>query len=219
MPLRILFWSGLAGTVSIVLSVTCAALVYRGRKSERYSLLNHFISELGEVGISRGAWAFNGGMVLTGILLLPFAVCLGPVLGGVLGWVGASLAVVAALGAAAVGVFPMNTLRRHVPAAMVFFYGGLGLAVVVGVAILVQPPGRVVIPKLASVLSLATALAFGAFLVLPPIVIPGFDPINQLNPLVKADRPRFWILPFMEWQVFIWTVAWVFGMAVVVGGP
>ena len=217
MPFRILFWSGLAGTASIVLSVTSAALAYRGRKGERYSLFNHFISELGEVGISRRAWAFNGGMVLTGILLLPFAICLGPVVGGLLGWVGAALAVVAAVGAAAVGMFPMNTLRRHVPAAMVFFYGGLGMALVVGVAILVQPADRVAIPKIASVLSLVTALAFGAFLVLPPVVIPGFDPINQLNPLVKAERPRFWILPFMEWQVFAWTVAWVFGMAVFVG--
>ena len=217
MPIRILFCSAMAGTAAAVLSVIGVSWAYRGRKGERFSILNHFISELGEVGVSRGAWVFNGGMVLTGALLLPFAVCMGLLLGGILGWVGASFAITAAIGVAAVGVFPMNTLRRHVPAAMVFFYGGLGMAITIGAAILAQPANRAVIPRLASLLSLLAAVAFGAFLVLPPIVIPGFDPVNQLNPLIKAQRPRFWILPFMEWQVFTWTLVWVFGMAVFIG--
>jgi len=215
-PVRILFGLAMAATAVTVLSVTFAALSYRGRTGERFSMLNHFISELGEIGVSRRAWAFNAGLVLTGLLLLPFAVYLGILLRGILGWIGAAFAVAASLGAAAVGVFPMNTLKRHIPAAMAFFYGGLGMALCIGAAILAQPAGRVVIPRAASLLSLVAALAFGAFLVLPPIVLPDFDPVNQLNPLARADRPRFWLLPFVEWQVFIWTLAWLFGMAIFV---
>ena len=88
-----------------------AALRYRGKAGERFSLLNHFISELGEVGVSRGAWAFNGGLALTGLLLLPFVVHLGIVLGGVLGWGGAFFAAAATGGVAAVGIFPMNNRK------------------------------------------------------------------------------------------------------------
>jgi hypothetical membrane protein len=203
----------MAGTGVVVLAVTCSALRYRGRSGERFSLLNHFISELGERGVSRGAWAFNGGLVLAGLLFLPFAAHLGIVLGSVLGWVGAFFAAAASLGVAAVGIFPMNTLKRHVPAAMIFFYGGLLMALTIGLAILTQPAGRAVVPRVASLLSLLAACAFGSFVALPRIVMPELVRTIQLDPQVLRERPRFWILPFMEWLVFFTTISWLLGMA------
>jgi hypothetical membrane protein len=213
-PTSIFSGLAMAGTGVILGAVIYSALRYRGRTGERYSLFNHFVSELGERGVSRGAWAFNGGLVLGGILLLPLAIRMGAVLDSVLGWVAAFFAAAAALGAAGVGMFPMNTLKRHVPAAMTFFYGGLFMALAFGVAILTQPAGRVVIPKAASALSLLAAAAFSSFVVLPPIVAPQFKRISRLlDPTVVSQRPRFWILPFMEWQVLFSTIAWLLGMA------
>jgi hypothetical protein len=108
----------------------------------------------------------------------------------------------------------MNTLRRHVPAAMTFFYGGLFMALAIGVAILTQPTGRVVIPKVASALSLLAAAAFGSFVVLPRFAVPELRRISRLlDPTVMSQRPRFWILPFMEWQVLFSTIVWLLGMA------
>ena len=43
----------MAGTGIVVLAIVYAAWMYRGKRGERYSLLNHFISELGEVGVSK----------------------------------------------------------------------------------------------------------------------------------------------------------------------
>jgi len=212
-PTRIFFYLAMAGTCVAVLAVLYSALRYRGRAGERYSPLNHFISELGEAGVSRGAWAFNGGLVLTGLLLMPFVVHLGIVLGSVLGWIGAFFAAVAALGAAAVGIFPMNNLKPHVRAAMTFFYGGLAMVLTIGVAVLVQPAGRAVVHRFASLLSLLPALAFGSFLAQPRIVAPGVDLVSLLDPQITPERPRFWALPFMEWLVFFTTIFWLFSMA------
>ena len=203
----------MAATCVLILVVLYAALRYRGKAGERFSLLNHFISELGQVGVSRGAWAFNGGLVLTGLLLLPFVVHLGIVLGSVLGWIGTFFAAAASLGAAAVGIFPMNNLKPHVRAAMTYFYAGLAMVLTFGVAVLVQPAEKAVVHRIASLLSLPAALAFGSFLALPWIAAPGVDPARLLDPSVIPERPRFWALPFMEWIVFFTTIFWLSGMA------
>ncbi len=71
---RVAFCLVMAGTGVNVLAVACAGLSYRDTTGERYSLLNHFISELGELAVSRGAWAFNGSLALAGLLFLPFCV-------------------------------------------------------------------------------------------------------------------------------------------------
>ena len=70
-------YCGMAGCVLLAIAVTWTALSYRGKRQETYSPFNHFISELGEVGVSRQAWVFNAGLIASGILLLPFMIGLG----------------------------------------------------------------------------------------------------------------------------------------------
>ncbi len=203
----------IVGTAAVVLAVLYAALGYRGKRGERYSLLNHFISELGEVGVSRRAWAFNLGLILGGLLLIPFIVHLGLRLNSLLGWIGTVLGVVTALGVTAVGLFPMNNLEPHVKAAMTFFRGGLGMVLVFGLAIQFQPADQVVIPKAANLLSLLAAAAFASFLLLPRLKKPEADPLETLDPEKTPERPRFWALAFVEWMVFFTTIFWLCGMA------
>ena len=63
------------------LIVTAALIIpiplYTGRAGERYSVLNHFVSELGEAGVSRAAGVFNGGMIAAGLLFIPFDIGMG----------------------------------------------------------------------------------------------------------------------------------------------
>ena len=47
---------GLASVGIIAAGMLATALVYRGYEGEAYSPLSHFISELGEVAMSRLAW-------------------------------------------------------------------------------------------------------------------------------------------------------------------
>ena len=68
---------GLCGTVLIGLAILISAVSYRGKRGETFSLLNYFISELGEVGVSRLARVFNYSMIIGGLLLVPYIIGLG----------------------------------------------------------------------------------------------------------------------------------------------
>ena len=211
--LAILRICGMVGTGVIVLAILYSALRYRGKRGERFSLLNHFISELGEVGVSPAAWAFNAGLILGGLLTLPFIIGLGLAFASLWGWLGMAAGIVATLGVAAVGVFPMNNITPHIRAATTYFRAGLGMVFFNGLAILFQPAGRVSIPRLSNLLSLLAFLAYGTFLSWPIWKKAPEDAKNPLDPEQVPERPRVWALALLEWAVFFSTVAWLFGMA------
>jgi hypothetical membrane protein len=213
MTFNILHVTGFVGTGLIILAVFYPTLVYRGKCGERYSLLNHFISELGEVGVSRAAWFFNTGLFLGGLVLLPYIISLGISFGSLLGWLGSSAGIVAVLGVAAVGIFPMNNLKPHAIAAMTYFRAGLVMVFFFGLAILFQPSGKSSVPPTANLLSLLAFLAYGTFLTLPRIRKKEQKPAELLDPEQTSDRPQVWALPALEWAVFFSTIAWLFGIA------
>jgi hypothetical membrane protein len=212
MAINILHIFGFAGTGLIILAVLYPTLVYRGKRGERYSLLNHFISELGEVGVSRAARFFNTGLLLGGLNLMPYILSLGISFGSLLGWLGTTAGVIAVLGVAAVGIFPMNNLKSHAIAAMTYFRAGLGMVFFFGLAILFQPAGKPAVPPAANILSLLAFLAYGAFLIFPRINKKETKPTNILDPEQTPERPRVWALPALEWAVFFSTIAWLFGI-------
>src|SRR6187397_2081314 len=115
---------GLTGAVVMTVTATITAIAYEGAAGERYSLLNHWVSELGEVANSELALVFNAGLVIGGLLLAAFMIGLGRVIGH--GW-GGAIAVagaVAGVSGALVGVFPMDQLRIHGLVALTFFLAG-----------------------------------------------------------------------------------------------
>ncbi len=203
---------GYTGTLLVILAVLFPTLVYRGKKGERYSLLNHFISELGEVGVSRAAWFFNTGLILGGLVLLPYTIGLGMAFGSLTGWLGTAAGIISVLGVAAVGVFPMNNMKLHVLAASTYFRAGMLMVLFYGLAIIFQPAGRAVIPQAANFLSVLAFLAYGSFLTLPVFQKRERKADELLDPEQEPERPRFWAFPTLEWVVFFSTIAWLFGM-------
>lgn len=204
---------GLAGMGIIILAIVYSSLRYCGKRGERFSLLNHFISELGERGVSRDAWAFNAGLILGGLAATVFVIGLGIGFGSILGWLGMAAGIIATLGVTAVGIFPMDNLDAHVVAASTYFRGGLAMVFFFGLAILFQPAGRTFVPAMTNLLSLLAFLAYGSFLVLPAFQKAKEKPANPLDPQQVAERPKVWALPLLEWTVFFSTVAWLLGMA------
>ncbi len=200
---------GLAGSLIIILAMLFTALSYSGRKKERYSVLNHFISELGEAGVSSRAWIFNYGLIAGGLLLVPYVIGFGFILNDV--WaIFASLAGLwTVMSCVLVGIFPMNNLAPHIKAATAFFRGGLVMVILYGVAILAQPAGQVKIPLEASIASVLAALSYGSFLFLGrlPENIPALT--EEPDPDLLPERPRFWGLAALEWLVFASTMAWL----------
>ena len=200
---------GWAGSFVILLGCLITALPYRGRSAERYSVLNHFISELGEIGVSKLAVVFNIGMIIGGALFLPFIAGLGLVLGTIWSYFGMAAGLLAAVSSILVGVFSMDRLEPHRKAAMTFFRSGLVTVLFFTIAVFVQPSGLRVIPMAVNIFGILAIISYSAFLV---IVSQKTDKNGQenylLDPTEKKVRPRFWRTPFLEWMLFFTTIAW-----------
>ena len=199
---------GLVGTSLILLACLACAILYTGKAQERYSILNHFISELGEAGVSDRAKVFNYGLIAGGALLVPFVIGFGMVLSSVWAVLATIAGVWAAVSCILVGVFPMNNLEPHVKVATSYFRSGLVMVLLFGIAILVQPPGQAKISPLASITSLLAALSYGSFLFLGRL--PENTPAapEGPNPELIPDRPQFLGLAALEWLVFLSTILW-----------
>ncbi len=207
---------GLAGCTLICLAVFVSASLYRGRRQERFSLLNHFISELGEKGISTGAHIFNGGLILASLILLPFIFGLGLHLTNIWGILATIAAVITALACIAVGMFPMNNLSSHVVSAMVYFRSGLAMAILYTIAILTQPDGHVWVPKWSIIFGILAILTYASFLAL----VRGGSALSEVDQRLNAQedhppRPRFWALPAVEWSIFFSTMIMFFAIALI----
>ncbi len=209
---------GVAGSSIIIATTFVTALVYRGRKQERFSVLNHFVSELGERGVSRLAPLFNGGLIVGGLTLIPFIIGLGLTLDSVWAKLGLLAGVGAAAGCAAVGVFPMNDLAPHGKAAFTFFRLGLLTVLLFGVAIFAQPPASRVVPLAANIFGALAVLSYAAFLILVTRRSVSHQTVEALNPEAMAERPRVWLLVILEWAIFFTTHLWFLGVALSILG-
>lgn len=198
------YW-GLAGAACITGGALLAAWVYRGAAGEAFSPLNHAISELGMVGVSRGAWAFNAGLIVGGALLAMFMLGLGDFLGNGVARVGSAVGVFATLACGAVGVFPMNHLSAHMLASMSFFGSGLLVVLLFSLAIIVDRQAKT--SKWFALPGVLVALNLMLFLLGPR---PDMPPAAQFlqNP-DSVVRPVLSWAAVAEWMVFVLLVGWV----------
>ncbi len=194
------------GTGIVLLGSALSALFYHGKLGERYSPLNHFISELGERGVSRLAAAFNLGLVFGGLCLLPAIIGLGLMLGDLFAWLGMAAGIVAGISLALVGCFPMDAITPHIRAAVTYFRSGLLMVLLFSLAIALQPAETDRLHPLLSLAGVPSILAFGFFLVYSRVSLKVKD--SALAPL-ENDRPRIWGLAIAEWLIFLTTVPWL----------
>jgi hypothetical membrane protein len=191
----------------LLICVTVSMAAYVGTEGERFSPLNHFISELGHVGVSRFAAVFNAGLVAAGVLYLPFTIGLGVALGGWWAAAGTLAGLVAAVAVACVGFFPMNDLPPHYTAAMTFFRAGLATVLLFGVAIQRQRPDRRVVSRWANIAGLAAVATFAGFLLWIQFRPGGATDFHEG---VIAARPAIWPSAILEWSILVAMVAWFF---------
>ena len=192
-----------AGILIILLCVLIAASSYVGRQNEAYSFLNHFISELGEIGVSPLALIFNGGLILGGLLtscfMLGMAIHIGGRWGLGLGIVGLVTSITVTL----VGIYPMNQLEIHMVTANTFFRGGL--LVSLGYSLYILCSRQPQLPRVTAITSGITVLAFALFLWFLPAPQEGSGSIVE----ILKNRPEIWALPILEWFVFLSVMVWI----------
>ncbi|MBW6474261.1 MAG: DUF998 domain-containing protein [Anaerolineaceae bacterium] len=198
---------GWAGSLVILVSSFIAAIAYRGKQGERYTISTHFVSELGEVGVSRLAWLFNGGLVVGSFIFFWMMPGVGLSLDNVWGYLGSVVGMIAAVGCLFVGVFPMNNIKPHIKAAMTYFRAGLATVLLFSIAILVQPADARVIPLYSLMIGGLAFAAYFSFLIYLGKATRQEDS-SMLDTSSITNRPRFWWMPFLEWMVVIFTILW-----------
>jgi hypothetical membrane protein len=197
---RLAIWAGLLGASIIAAGSVVTALAYTGSKGQPYSPLNHFVSELGELAVSKLAPVFNTALIIGGVLFVVFMIGLAAAGQGRLRWAYGVIGAIAGIGGAFVGVFPMDYLRQHSLAALTFFVLGLVTVLLASIDFLRRPDAR--FPRWLSVLGGLTVVAFAAFLVIL---------FGEAGGLAHPDeRVAVWPLTIFEWLLIVGILLWVF---------
>ncbi len=197
------------GSLIILVGILITMAAYRGKAGERYRVTNHFISELGEVGVSRFAVVFNIAMILGGLCYLPMMISLGTLLPGLWGTLGMLAGIIAAIACIFVGIFPMSNLKPHRVAAMTYFRMGLLTVLLITIAVFTQPAGLRVVPFWVNIFSILALAVYTGFLVTVGKKMDNQGNQNYiLDPSIMPDRPKVWRTAVLEWLVFAFTILW-----------
>jgi hypothetical protein len=215
MLLHVCAYFGLGGFLLQILAVILPAPIYRGTCGERYSPLNHFISELGEAGVSRGARIFNLSLFAAGCFFIPFVIGLGLSIGNLWAKIGLLAGVAAAISCSLIGVFSMNQLEKHIIVANVFFRTGLIAILLFASGIWFQSAKGMVLPKAAAFVSIPAILAYTLFIFVGMRPKQGAQPADSWLEIIQ-QRPRIWTVVVLEWLVFIATMGWFLGLSLVI---
>lgn len=202
---RVLNLAGLLGVAFIVAGMMISAFAYRGTHGEPYRLANHFVSELGETGVSNAAWAFNAGLIVGGISIIVFVIGLVMRLSGWFRSLFLSVGLITGICATLVGVFPMNHLRMHMWVANGFFYPGLVSMLLFSVYVLLNRSGE--LPRLLALPGLVAAASLFSFLFLGGLLEAGVN--GDALPGFGADRPAVWVSAILEWIAIGAVLGWI----------
>lgn len=194
---------GLSGTIIVLVGCLVPAICYRGKIGQRYSPLNHFISELGDRNISFLASIFNSSLILAGILYSMFMIQLARHLGTIGAFIAGAAGVIASFGCCMVGAFPMDTIKKHDHCAAVFFTGGLITVFLFGIISLLDRKNG--LPKEFVLYAFIVALLFIVYILMPRKTTIDITASKVLD----KDRPVVWVLPLVEWISMLGIIGWI----------
>lgn len=196
-----------SGLGIIFISLGCILSMYSfcGPTKEMYSVLNHFISELGVADFSTHAVYFNIGLMIGGTCLLIMFNYLSSLFETKIKYllhISGSLCSVFCI---LVGVFPADQLQKHIAVSLPFFNLAL-LSSLLFVVVSIIDKGKK-IPLKIGYCGLLPLFALSAFLL---------DRITERNKFQMSQmreallhREFFWSLPFLEWLVFFSILIWI----------
>lgn len=189
-------WAGLVGALAFTLGSVISAFAYSGTQGEAYSPLNHWVSELGQLGVSSLARVFNVALMVGGASLAIFLLGLAASRSGRLRYVYGPVGAISGIAGTFVGVAPMNYIGPHTIAAQTFFNLGWIAVGLASIDFLRRPDAR--FPRWLSALGGLTVVAFISFLIV----------FYQAD--TTTGHPPFRLVMTLEWLVLAGIIAWVF---------
>jgi hypothetical membrane protein len=193
----------------MILGALITAILYHGRKGGSYSILNHYISKLGEAGVSALAPVFNTSLIVGGGVLVVFALGLGLYVHTKLGYGATTFGIFSCISCSLVGVFPMNNLSIHTVVSYSFFFSGLVAITLFNFVIIFDKQDK--LSKWLLIPGIITVASFASFLVIPYIT--SSIHVHTLNPQ-RFARPHIRLKPILEWSVFFTVIAWFILMSI-----
>lgn len=204
--LSITYRTGIFGASLILIGVAVSALFYVGRTDEPFTFRNHFVSELGEVGVSELAIVFNSGLFVGGLFLTVFLLGLAWLIKGWLGWVFAGLALITGISGTLVGAFPMNNLAPHITVAMLFFNTGQIMMLTFSVYLLFNKHAW--FTKKLAIPGFVSTLFFVIFLNMPSS-LDGAEDLEEATMNLLFNRPDVMPLAIFEWLIILSLMGWI----------
>ncbi len=187
------YWGIVSSIIGLVFILT-PQLFYEGSLGEPYSMFIHYISELGEVGVSELAWMFNLGMILAGILFIPFMIGLGFYIDNIISKITMLIGVFSCVSIVFVGIYPMNYGYEHMISALSFFLSGMVMTLFWALAILAQKEVRV-----------HKGLSLGGFLNMALFMLFLYGPWEQIGLIT----PEFSMSAALEWAIYFAIVGYL----------
>jgi hypothetical membrane protein len=199
--------SFLIGSIIIMIGLTIPQIFFTGFNDEPYSLLNHFVSELGWIYVSELALFFNICLFIGGILIIPFMIYLRSIIKHNLMKLGSLVGMLSAIGCCFVAIFPMDIelLSEHALFATIFFVGSATMMVLFSLSILREKEKT--FPRHFALIGVIVA-----FLNISLVIIDSNDPLfnmiefNVQEYLISNIRPDFWLIAFIEWLIVLTTL-------------
>ncbi len=213
---KLAFRFGLLGLVGHLIGLIIAYLAFSDFNQQGFSFLNFSLSELGQYGHSELAVVFNGGLFFGSLSLVLFF--LFSLQNSDEPWLYPSfiLAIIALLGLAITGLFPINVYHLH-KFGIEYFFHCAALSIVSYFIYLIRHPkqDKRFASKGAILLSLVAIVVFTLFIVLAHVdmgmVADGrwfYHDMARVEP-----RPQLWWPSLLEWLSFMMFMVWVFSLA------
>ncbi|MGD2078288.1 MAG: DUF998 domain-containing protein [Chloroflexota bacterium] len=202
---------GVIGPVVIGLGMLLSAVTYSGPMGEAYSPLNHFVSELGEVGVAELSVTFNWGLIIGGLITIPFMAYMAAQVKSWMRWPLGLIGVFSAVFGVLVGFYPMNYIEPHTFVALAFFQLGMLTCILYSLVILFSkrhPYARwLALPGLLYIVS------FALFTFFPDLLPTNLDFEGAMGGYA-ANRPDVLALTILEWIMVLAILIWIFMMGV-----
>jgi hypothetical protein len=199
---------GMLGCIISGIGIIITIITYVGRQNEPYSVLNHFISELGDYSINDLAVLFNIALISTGICLIIFISATKELFNSRLFRLARIFGYWMSFGGGAVGIFSMNIRAVHRVAAISFFLGALLWVSCFSLAVFFD--SSKVLGKKWALFGVCVISIFVVFFIM---MSNDQARLIMFGSLSGENRPIYIPFALMEWIVYWTLIVWIFGIS------
>lgn len=206
------YWLGFLVSFILLFGVLYSTIGFTGMKKEKYSIFNHFISELGDPRFSAKKNIFALTLIFSGSLMIFFSIGLGFLLHSIWGDITLFFGVVSSIFSILVGIFPEDKEQTHFALSGFYFITLFIYDLVFTLTIIFQP--NLSISHWVIIVNIITmVLAF--IFIIDTLILDKEELALTYRPWEwENGRPRFWLNPFLEWLTFFGIIAWILNVSI-----